>query len=228
MSENLKYFIMILMEISALCVALPIHEWAHAFVAYKQGDPTAKVMGRMTPAAFAHFDIFGFVCLYIFGFGWAKPVPVDYRNFKNQKKSGFLVAIAGITANLLMGIIFIAIYSALNTFVPNYVANWGAYGLALNYFLIFSVQINFMLFFFNILPIYPLDGFRVVETFSKPGNKTVEMLKRYSFIILLIFIIVIHYYDFYFSNTAYRVMNGLETLFNKFFALFVRWWDGRK
>ena len=208
------------MQISALFVALPVHEWGHAFVAYKQGDSTAKVSGRLTLAPLAHFDVFGFLFLYFFGFGWAKPVPVDYRNFKNPKKSGILVALAGVTANFVVGTALIIISCALSKFFPNYATNWGYYGYALKCFLTYAISINFVLVFFNILPIYPLDGFKVVETFSKPNNGFIEFMRRYSRIILLVLILFTYVFDIYFTYTAGATIDGLTYVFDKFFAIF--------
>ncbi|MBQ8468771.1 MAG: site-2 protease family protein [Clostridia bacterium] len=216
----LNAFVLLAMGISALLVALPVHEWAHAFVAYKQGDPTAKLSGRMTLAPFSHFDFFGFLCLLFLGFGWARPVPVDERNFKHPTKSQILVSLAGIFANIIVGTIFIIISCALNKFVPDYATSWGIYGYALKAFLTYAISINFVLVFFNILPIYPLDGFRVVESLSRPGNSFVEFMRRYSIIILILLIMFTYVIDLYLTHTAGNVIKGLTVLFDKFFALF--------
>ena len=94
----------------ALFVAIPFHEFAHAWVAKKQGDYTAVAYKRCTPAALAHFDLAGFLMMLLFGFGWAKPVPINSNNFKKGRKSQFLVSVAGIVMNFLLGIIFLFIY----------------------------------------------------------------------------------------------------------------------
>lgn len=206
---------------SALCIALPVHEWAHAYVAHKQGDDTAKTMGRMTLAPFAHFDAWGFICLMFLGFGWAKPVPVDQRNLKHGKKSDFLVSIAGVTANLITGIIFIMISCALNTFVPTFATSWGLYGYTLNAFLNSVISINFTLLFFNILPIYPLDGFRVVETFASPNSSFTNFMRKYSKAIIIVLIIFSGFLDIYFSFTATPLINGITYIFDSLFGLFV-------
>jgi len=219
-SDALYVFILVAMQISALLVALPVHEWAHAFVAYKQGDSTAKFAGRMTLAPFKHFDLFGFMFLLLFGFGWAKPVPIDERNFKHPTRSGILVALAGVAANFIQGTIFIIISCALTRFFPNYATQWGIYGYALKAFLYYVTVINFVLVFFNILPIYPLDGFRVVETLSSPHNTFVDFMRRYSTIIMFILILLTYVFEIYFQYTAGGTIDGLTWLFTKFFALF--------
>ncbi len=216
----MEYLVYLLVTLSALCVALPVHEWAHAYVAYKQGDPTAKTMGRMTLAPFAHFDVLGFLCLFFLGFGWAKPVPVDDRNFKNGKRSNLLVSLAGITANLVTGTIFIIISSALYHFVPDFGTSWGLYGYALEIFLDTVITYNFVLAFFNILPIYPLDGFRVVEIYSKPNNSFVNFMKKYSTIILIVLILFTFFIDYYLSYTAGYTIYGITWIFDKFWGLF--------
>jgi Zn-dependent protease len=217
----LQYLALIIAMLCALCVSLPVHEWAHAWVANKEGDPTAKMMGRMTLAPHAHFDLWGFLSLAIFHFGWAKPVPVDARNFRRGKTSGFLVSIAGICANLVVGTIAIIIYTALETFVPTFASTWGFYGICLYYFLVYMIQLNFVLAFFNILPIYPLDGFRIVETYSRPNNGYVRFMYRYSTIILIMLVVFSGILNWYLNNTAYQLMDGIIWVFEKFWGLMV-------
>lgn len=217
----MDFLLIILATFSALCIALPVHEWAHAYVANKQGDPTAKIMGRMTLAPFAHFDLWGFVCLYFFGFGWAKPVPIDTRNFKHGKKSEVLVSLAGIFANLITGIAFIMVSSALKTFVPDYMIAWGKYGYVLQLFFSNVISLNFGLAFFNLLPIYPLDGFRVIETFTKPNNGFINFMKRYSTIILIVVVVLTSVLDYYFAFTAGNLIKWITSAFDYLFGLMI-------
>ena len=217
----LPFIVSALVSLSAILVSIAVHEWAHAYAAYKQGDPTAKTLGRMTLAPFSHVDLWGFVCLLFLGFGWAKPVPVDPRNFKNYKKSSFIVSIAGILANLVSGTIFIIISCALDNFVPNYVTDWGIYGYALNLFLANVININFVLAFFNLLPIYPLDGFKIIETFAKPDSAFINFMRKYSRIILIAVVLFTFVLEFYFSYTAYVLIDLLQNAFNSLFGLMV-------
>ena len=217
----MNYVVVLLSSISALCVAIPVHEWAHAWVAYKQGDPTAKTMGRMTLAPHAHFNIWGFICMYLLGFGWAQPVPVDSRNFKNGKRSEVLVSLAGVTANIVVGTFFVIIATALDTFYPTFATAWGYYGLALETFLLTVISYNFCLAFFNILPIYPLDGFRVIEANTKPNNGFVNFMRRYSNLILIAVVLFSGLIEYYLTYTAGYAISGLTWLFNKFWGLFV-------
>lgn len=219
-SQNISLaLISILMLFSALCVALPVHEWAHAFVAYKQGDPTAKSLGRMTLAPHAHIDFFGVIFLVIFGFGWAKPVPVDNRNLKHGKGSEIMVALAGVFANLIVGIFFIFVSTLIKKLAPNYATDWGYYGFALKTFLSYVISINFILLFFNILPIYPLDGFRVVESLTKPNNSFVDFMRRYSWLILVILLALTYAIDYYLQFFAGNTIYGITWLFEKMFGL---------
>ena len=200
---------------SALLVALSFHEFAHAFVAYKNGDPTSKIMGRLTLKPFSHFDTLGFVSLLLFGFGWAKPVPVDFRNFKNPKKSGFLVSIAGVSLNLILGLLFILIFALLTCFCPQ-VFDIAVYGYMLYYFLNYAIMLNFALAFFNILPLYPLDGFRIIEVYAKKENSYVQTIRRIG-PILLIFLIVTGLVGIYIQyvpiNLAEKIYQLVVTLF---------------
>ena len=204
--------ISIFVMVMALFIAMPVHEFAHAVAAKHEGDYTAVVAKRYTLAPLAHFDAMGFIFLFLFRFGWAKPVPVDERNFKRGKKSKLLVSIAGILANLLTGIIFLFIYMLILRFAPELYTS-SIYGNVLYQFLITSVSLNFMLAIFNLLPIYPLDGYRIIESFSKTDNAFLRFTKKYSFLIYLILIFTSLYYIIY-EYTAGLLIEGLIRLFS--------------
>lgn len=171
--------------LSALFITMPAHEFAHAHAALKEGDPTAKVMGRHTLAPFAHIDWRGLILLLFFGIGFAKPVPVDSHNFKNGKKSCVRVALAGVLTNLVLGIVSAVLYVLLSYVFPSLFVSYGFISILYRYFFAYMISLNFMFAFFNILPIYPLDGFRIVETFAKPYNKYVEFMKSFGFYVML-------------------------------------------
>ena len=177
--QFLPLFIYVVAYTMALFVAMPFHEFAHAFAAKKEGDYTATALKRCTLKAISHIDISGLICLFFFGFGWAKPVPVDERNFKRGKLSKFIVSIAGIATNLILGVVFMFVYVLIFKINPNFY-NSSLYGQLLYNFLNLSISLNFSLAFFNLLPIHPLDGFKIVETFSKWNSPVVEYLRRYS------------------------------------------------
>ena len=113
-SWQIKLVVLFAYLISIL-VAIVCHEFAHAYVAYKNGDDTAKLSGRMTLNPAAHFDPFGFLCLLLLGFGWAKPVPVDEMKFRNIKKGRLLVGFAGVTANIILAVVFASVGPAVGS-----------------------------------------------------------------------------------------------------------------
>lgn len=211
---NLIYiFIYIFAYVMALAVAMPFHEFAHAFAAKTQGDYTAVAYKRYTLAPHAHIDAKGLLFLILFGFGWARPVPVDERNFKHGKRSKFLVAIAGIIANLILGIFFLFMYVLIYKISPNfYISSY--YGMLVETFLYISASLNFALAFFNLLPIYPLDGFRIIQSLTKPDNKFIEFMSRYSYIIFLVLVLTTGF-SYYYAYTADLLYIALLRLFSK-------------
>ncbi len=169
----------------ALIIVLPVHEFAHAFVADKCGDKTPRALGRLTINPLAHFDPFGLVCFVLAGFGWAKPVPINPNNFKNYKKSSFLVAIAGVIANYILAFFAYPLYK-LSLYIPHF----GYFTTVLSnvLYLIYALGISF--FIFNLLPIYPLDGFRIIDTFSKKRGKLYWILRTKGVLILFLFFVL--------------------------------------
>lgn len=146
-----------------LCI-LPLHELAHAWVANKLGDPTAKLEGRLTFNPLASVDPMGALALLLFGFGWAKPVPVDSRYFRKPKRDMAITALAGPVSNLLaafVGAVLVAVmeafspYNGFTNFVYNFVYN----------VLWYYVVVNISLAVFNLIPMPPLDGSRIVAAF---------------------------------------------------------------
>ena len=176
------------MYLIVILVSLSFHEWAHAYTAHRMGDDTARNLGRMTVNPFAHIHVYGFLLLLVAGFGWAKPVPVNPRNYRNYKLGEFLVSSAGIFTNLVIA--FIAaiafcctlffgfggggtLWEAFTVITKEYGAS-GAVAVAasvgdfsieanlLQFFYMFGV-VNCSLAIFNLLPLYPLDGYRLFE-----------------------------------------------------------------
>lgn len=203
--------------VMALFVAMPFHEFAHAFAAKREGDFTAVAYGRYTLAPHAHFDWKGFLFLFLFRFGWAKPVPIDSRNFKRGRKSQFIVSIAGILANLILGTFFLFMYLLIYKISPTFYDS-SYYGLLLCMFLETSISINFMLAFFNLLPLYPLDGYKMVESCVKYDNAYLSFAKSYSVVIYLILVFTNIYY-FYYTYTAGFLIEGLTKLFSLILGL---------
>lgn len=141
--------------IVVILFALTVHEFSHAMVAHMLGDSTAERYGRLTLNPLAHIDWMGLLPLALFGFGWAKPVPYNPYHFQNPRIDALKVALAGPGSNLLLALISGIFYRALFLFD-------GDFGL-LPAFLAISTLINLLLFFFNLLPIYPLDGSKILD-----------------------------------------------------------------
>ena len=150
--------------IAAIVIALTVHEFAHALVGSWRGDSTAEDMGRLTLNPLAHIDIFGFMMLIVIGFGWAKPVPFDPRNLRNPLKDGLLIALAGPAANLVLAALAALAFRGL------FAADLLNFETMLAMFLVLLVFVNLLLFFFNLVPIYPLDGSKVLDVVL-PGTR---------------------------------------------------------
>lgn len=168
-----------LYSLPAILIGLSFHEWGHAYAAYKRGDPTARNLGRMTVNPLAHIDPVGFLSLLILGFGWAKPVPVSTRNFKSPKKDELIVSLAGVTVNLILGVIFLILYVIFG-FLP-----W--YSDIVSIMLQYCFMINFGLMVFNLLPIPPLDGYHVVQCLfmNQRTYRFFNFVEKYSYVILI-------------------------------------------
>lgn len=155
-----NYILDLLIALPAVIMAIGFHESAHAFVAYKMGDNTAKNLGRLSVNPLKHIDPIGFICLFLFHFGWAKPVPINPNNFKDKKKGAVLTALAGPVSNLLLAFIFSIFYMAAVTAVQFF----GATGTVINVLIEMlgcCVSINISLAIFNLIPIPPLDGAKI-------------------------------------------------------------------
>jgi len=189
-SSNLPFLDKLLMFVAfiiAAMVALTVHEFAHAFVAHKCGDDTAKAAGRLTLNPIKHLDVTGFICFALFGFGWAKPVPINSYNFKNIKRDSFWVSVSGVLSNIILAFILIPFWFLI-------IQYWGGGGYAFEFFeqlFEWLVFLNIIYFVFNLLPIYPLDGFNAIAAYLKYQNKFVIFMLRYSFLILIGFLIVV-------------------------------------
>ena len=171
--QNPGAFILLIIP---LLYSIIIHELAHGWVASKMGDSTAKWLGRLSLNPIKHLDPLGTLMLFLFGFGWAKPVPVNFNNLNDPRKGLILVSAAGIVANTLLA--FVALFLLR-------VANPVPFG-PISTFLIYLAQINIMLAAFNLIPIPPLDGSKILMGFSSSQFQySLMRLEPYGFFIII-------------------------------------------
>lgn len=172
----------ILFAIPSILIASTIHEYAHGLAAFKLGDPTAKAAGRLTLNPIPHIDPLGALCMVLFRFGWSKPVPINEYNFEKRELGTAITALAGPLSNILVA----SILGLLN-----YIFKPDLTGIVGSFLLTFTL-INLALAFFNLLPIPPLDGHKIVRAILPKGIRYYwEELERFQFILLVILILPI-------------------------------------
>lgn len=172
-----------LLRALVMLVAIPVHEAAHALVSAKLGDTTAKDMGRLTLNPLAHFDPLGALCMIFTGIGWAKPVPTYASRFKNPK-AGMALTAAGPLANLVVAFVAVLLYKILYYTLPA--------GAAVNFVLLFleyMASINTMLAVFNLLPVPPFDGSRIVTVFL-PQRTYFRLMQYERYIFIAVFLLL--------------------------------------
>lgn len=169
----------IALMLPAIVLGLTFHEYAHGLAAYKLGDNTARSQGRLTINPAAHVDPVGLILLFLAGFGWAKPVPINPLNFKGDMRRGvLLVSLAGPATNLLLAIAAAIIWGALA-------------GLKLPYFndiMMYMIQINVVLAIFNLIPVPPLDGSKILAGILPGRQEWLYKMEAYGMIILILLI----------------------------------------
>lgn len=204
--------------IITLLIAFSVHEFAHAYVAYKFGDPTAKEQGRLTLNPMNHLDPIGTILIIIAGFGWARPVPVNRYRLRNPRLGGIMVSLAGPVSNLLLAIIGGALYVIIF-----YLGVDGTLGMILSGFFDSFIWLNCVLFVFNLLPLPPLDGYRIVQDLvSNNVRAKLSQYEVYGSIILLVLIIVDPLYDVTIGPIFGQVLPALFYGILDFFLNFVR------
>ncbi|HHW17960.1 MAG TPA: site-2 protease family protein [Firmicutes bacterium] len=181
-----RSLLQIILKVPGFLLAISVHEYAHARMAYRLGDDTAEAAGRMTLEPWAHIDIIGAMMLILFGFGWARPVPVNAYRLRNPRKDMAKVALAGPLANLVtaffLEILTILLFTKFRFRSPL---------VYLPTILDLGAWINAGLAIFNLIPVPPLDGSRILEVYLPPSLQGLwDEFERYGFIILVVFLVL--------------------------------------
>ena len=171
-----------------IIIGLSFHEFAHAFVAYRCGDPTPTLQNRVTINPAAHIDPIGFIALLFIGFGWGKPVMINPNNFRKPRRDELLVALAGVTLNLILAFLFMVLLWLLYKYAIGFMLS--DLGMILQDILISIIFINIVLMVFNLLPIPPLDGFNVItQIFNLRNTEFYYRVYDKGFLILMVLIL---------------------------------------
>jgi len=207
---NWSYLTDILKSVIPALICIVLHELAHGLAAYKLGDETAKRMGRLTLNPLKHIDPLGLICMAVLHFGWAKPVPVNMYNFKNPKRGMAATALAGPMMNLLISAVFLGVFSL--SFEKLAISDFGIQVLQ---FLYTTAYLSLYLALFNLVPIPPLDGSKVL--FSFLPDEHYRKLMRYERYGMIIFAVII------FSGVITRPLStAVDFVFRRLFSLIVR------
>lgn len=179
---NWSYLIELLISIIPALICISIHEMCHGIAAFKLGDRTAATQGRLSLNPLRHIDPVGLLMLVIFKFGWAKPVSVDMRNFRHPKRDMAITALAGPLSNIVLACIALVLYGALSYWL--YDKEWGSTVLKLLYLIAY---LSTSLGIFNLIPIPPLDGSKILFAFL-PDNVYLKLMRyeRYGMLLLII------------------------------------------
>ena len=212
----------LLLSIPAVLIALTFHEFAHAYVADKLGDYTPRMQGRLNLNPLSHIDWFGMIMLVVAGFGWGKPVEISRRNFSNTKLSQSaaeaIVAIAGPIMNFLIAFVFTIIFYVLIAFVPSFTFVLGG----TIYIVVFNIIIiNISLGIFNLIPIPPLDGSKVLMHFLPYNAKQWFENNQYTFYIVLLLLVFFGLVSPILTPLVQGIFSGMSWIVTSVINLFV-------
>lgn len=218
-----QYLIEVLLAIPVILFSLTFHEVSHGYIACKLGDPTARNLGRLTLNPIKHLDPIGSLLMLLVGYGWAKPVPVNTRNFRDPKKGMALTALAGPVSNLILAFVSVAIYSLMiallnvEAVAMALMANQTILNLYSAVYSMFSLcaYLNVSLAVFNLIPLPPFDGSRIF--YSVLPAKAYFAVMKYERYILIVFLVLL--YTGIVSLPIGYITNWIITLFNFIFGL---------
>ena len=188
MADPKQWLMEKLLLLPGIIIGLSLHEFGHAVVAYKLGDNTPKLQGRVTINPMAHIDWMGLAALFFCGFGWGQPVQINPYNFKHRRRDELFVSLAGVVMNLLVAVLFIIIAKVFVTATGGALNSTLAEGFW--WIIYYAIQINFVLMIFNLIPCPPLDGFNIIAQIAGFGNtETYWRIYNYGswFLIIIVF-----------------------------------------
>lgn len=215
----------VILAIPCIMIALSFHEAAHGYAAYKMGDPTARNLGRLTLNPLKHLDLIGSLCMLVCGFGWAKPVPINTRYFKDQKKGMALTALAGPLSNFALGLIgviitrivvliFVSTDNMANINGILYYTSKASYPFCAAVMMLLQCfsYLNFSLAIFNLIPVPPFDGSRILFTFLP--DKYYFGIMRYEQYILIGVLLLLSFGPSFLSISSItaRLIDGIELI----------------
>lgn len=212
--------------ILTLVIAFTLHEFAHAFSADKFGDPTPRSMGRVTLDPRAHLDLLGSIMILLLGFGWAKPVWIKRSNFRHPRTMSIVVALVGPLANLLLVFISMLVLYIVASSVGFESMNSGTFQ-AVHVFLSYMVGINVVLFIFNLLPLPPLDGYRILSEFLPLRTRLkVQQYEQWFVYIFLLFVFLPPLYNAVLGpifGLQDPILEFLDRIIRPFFNIRINW-----
>lgn len=215
---SMDLIVNLLARVFIIFCVLPFHEFAHAFVAQKFGDDTARLSGRLTLNPLAHVDPFGALMIIIAGFGYAKPVPVNVGRFKRgkRKQQMALVALAGPVSNIIMAFISMMIFVGIHR-ITNFSSEMAYY---LYLFFFYACSVNISLAVFNLIPIPPLDGSRILNAVL-PDKYYYKLMQYERYIIMLVFVLIFtNVLDGPISFASSLIFNALNAVVEGIYNIF--------
>ena len=201
--ENPLLFVVIAV---ALLLSVTVHEFSHAYIAYKLGDPTAKDLGRLSLNPLAHLDPLGTLTLLLLGFGWGKAVPINYYNLKNPKRDAALISLAGPASNFGMAISLTVILKIVGLIVYSHASPTLSSGVSVMSTLLYPIILyNAVLGIFNLIPVEPLDGFKIVNGILPP-KMSVQWVQLAPYGIYILILLIV-------TGTTSRIIYPIVNLF---------------